>query len=502
MTKTTAPEAPWIAVPPADEEAPAGRALAPARISSAACRWAAPRRSSGARPPRSATACAGCPTARPARARTGSCGSTRCSARCRSSRSARPATDTYRTLPKLRLRAGEPAEDVVLDNLGFAETAIASYKVFAQLKRDGVIPVARALPGLAADAAGADQRVHRPRAPGAARAGLRGARCSRELDADPRRRAARPARAAVGHAAASSRCSKGVAPAWFGEVRGGVLERLLRLSRHVPRRRRAGLPPLLRRRLPRALRRARGQRASSSRWPTRSRPRSDARSNWIHMPRPARSDEAYFAPLRELRAAARHRALSRRAAPRRRTRGARIAHRAALRRRLRRRDRLRLGTRRPGRGRRAARAAPATCDRAAAARRSRGVRLARRLRAHPRRGLDARSRSSDRRSPTTTSTSTAGTRTSTRASSSSRRSCSDGDILIDYSGGTGILLDRLRLRIFDRPVGVLIVDASAKFLRVAHEKYKDDPRFAARLLRFIKEEKRLQTLDEVLGPSC
>ncbi|MDX6275853.1 MAG: ubiE/COQ5 methyltransferase family, partial [Frankiales bacterium] len=76
----------------------------------------------------------------------------------------------------------------------------------------------------------------------------------------------------------------------------------------------------------------------------------------------------------------------------------------------------------------------------------------------------------------------------------------DGDILVDYSGGTGILLDRLRLRIFDRAVGTIVVDASAKFLRVAHEKYKDDPRFAARLLRFIKEEKRLQNLDEVLGP--
>ena len=49
-------------------------------------------------------------------------------------------------------------------------------------------------------------------------------------------------------------------------------------------------------------------------------------------------------------------------------------------------------------------------------------------------------------------------------------------------------------------MGVIVVDASAKFLRVAHEKYKDDPRFAARLLRFIKEEKRLQSLDEVLGP--
>jgi SAM-dependent methyltransferase len=75
----------------------------------------------------------------------------------------------------------------------------------------------------------------------------------------------------------------------------------------------------------------------------------------------------------------------------------------------------------------------------------------------------------------------------------------DGDILLDYSGGTGILLDRARLRIFERQIGWLIVDASAKFLRVALEKYRDDPRVAFRLLRFLKDEKRLQTLDEVLG---
>jgi len=75
----------------------------------------------------------------------------------------------------------------------------------------------------------------------------------------------------------------------------------------------------------------------------------------------------------------------------------------------------------------------------------------------------------------------------------------DGDIVLDYSAGTGILLDRLRLRIFERQVGWLLVDASAKFLRVALEKYRDDPRVGVRLLRFLKDEKRLQTLDEVLG---
>ena len=66
------------------------------------------------------------------------------------------------------------------------------------------------------------------------------------------------------------------------------------------------------------------------------------------------------------------------------------------------------------------------------------------------------------------------------------RTLRDGDLLLDYSGGTGILLDRLRLRVFDRRVGVVIVDASAKFLRVALEKYQGDPLVALRLLRYLK----------------
>src|SRR5207302_229509 len=81
------------------------------------------------------------------------------------------------------------------------------------------------------------------------------------------------------------------------------------------------------------------------------------------------------------------------------------------------------------------------------------------------------------------------------------RHLSDGDILLDYSGGTGILLDRLKLRIFDAPIGMLIVDSSPKFLRVALEKFRDDRRVALRLLRFSKEERRLQRLNEVLGPT-
>ena len=75
----------------------------------------------------------------------------------------------------------------------------------------------------------------------------------------------------------------------------------------------------------------------------------------------------------------------------------------------------------------------------------------------------------------------------------------DGNVLVDYSGGTGILLDRLRLRVFDRQFGVVIVDSSPKFLRVAVEKFREDERVAFRRLYFLRDEKRLQSVDEVLG---
>jgi hypothetical protein len=64
-------------------------------------------------------------------------------------------------------------------------------------------------------------------------------------------------------------------------------------------------------------------------------------------------------------------------------------------------------------------------------------------------------------------------------------------IMVNYSGGTGILLDRLKLRIFDRRAGLLIVDSSPRFLRVTVDKFATDPRVAFRLLRFLKEEKRI-----------
>jgi ubiquinone/menaquinone biosynthesis C-methylase UbiE len=74
-----------------------------------------------------------------------------------------------------------------------------------------------------------------------------------------------------------------------------------------------------------------------------------------------------------------------------------------------------------------------------------------------------------------------------------------GQILIDYSGGTGILAGQLRDRIAD--VGIVIVDASPRFLRVALEQLRNEPRVAFRLLhRHRSEPRRLQDLDEAVGP--
>jgi hypothetical protein len=75
-----------------------------------------------------------------------------------------------------------------------------------------------------------------------------------------------------------------------------------------------------------------------------------------------------------------------------------------------------------------------------------------------------------------------------------------GDLWCDYSGGTGILADWLFRRWPDLEVGIAIVDSSPKFLRLALEKLRREERVAFRLIPFLKTEKRLQLLDEVLDP--
>jgi len=76
-----------------------------------------------------------------------------------------------------------------------------------------------------------------------------------------------------------------------------------------------------------------------------------------------------------------------------------------------------------------------------------------------------------------------------------------GSLLLDYSGGTGILTRRLLARPEAEGMGVLIVDSSPKFLRLALERSHHDPRVGYRLIQFIKSERRLQRLDEVVDKS-
>ena len=74
----------------------------------------------------------------------------------------------------------------------------------------------------------------------------------------------------------------------------------------------------------------------------------------------------------------------------------------------------------------------------------------------------------------------------------------DGETVIDYSGGTGILAKRLIDASPDRQYGIIIADSSPKFLRLALEKFRTEPRLAFRLIQYLKEQRRLQTLDEVV----
>jgi SAM-dependent methyltransferase len=76
-----------------------------------------------------------------------------------------------------------------------------------------------------------------------------------------------------------------------------------------------------------------------------------------------------------------------------------------------------------------------------------------------------------------------------------------GHLVLDYSGGTGILAARLLEELDERDFGILIVDASPKFLRLAHEKFGGHDRVAFRLIEFLKDEKRLQRIPEVVEPA-
>ena len=411
-----------------------------------------------------------------------------------------PGPDSWRPLPRVRLADGARPESVAFGALGYADAALSSYRVFARLKRDGVVPVAcrfqvclpTPLAPISAFVVPEHQRVLEP---------VYEERLLHEL---------RLILEEIPHDQLAVQWDtnfefgmlEGIFPVWFDDVKGGILERLLRLSRHVPPDVQLGYHfcygDVQHRHFKEPADASKLVDVANALGASLGRP-----LNWVHLPVPRdRFDEAYYAPMRELRLRSETELYL-----------GLVHHTDGVEGTRRRMDTARhfvsgfgvatecgWGRRPPDTIAALLRIHAAVSDPIAAA-------------GGPRRRFEwpagfARVPDQDW---TLQPVDTFGLRYDTVENhgwyrnldptvEDLARHLKDGDLLIDYSGGTGILLDRLNLRIFDRQVGTLIVDSSPKFLRVALDKFGDEERVAFRLLRWLKEEKRLDLLHEVLGP--
>jgi SAM-dependent methyltransferase len=410
-----------------------------------------------------------------------------------------PGPSSWRPLPRVRLADGADAQRVRFEALGYAEAALASYRAFARLKRDGRVPPAcrfqvclpTPLAPISAFVAPEHQAALEP--PYEARLLEELALVLREVPRDQL--------AIQWDTNFEFAMLEGVFPVWFADVKGGILERLLRLARHVPPDVELGYHfcygDVQHRHFKEPADAGRLVEVANALAASLGRPLS-----WIHLPVPRdRADEAYYAPLADLRLR-----------PETELYLGLVHHTDGVdgtRRRLAAARRFVSGfgvATECGWGRRP----PATIPEL--------------LRIHHAVTAPLSPAGAPRppfawppgvaRVPdedwTRQPVDTFGLRYDTVENhgwyrnldptvEDLARHLGDGDVLVDYSGGTGILLDRLKLRIFDRQVGVLIADSSPKFLRVALDKFGDDARVALRLLRWLKEKNRLEYLDEVLG---
>ena len=412
-----------------------------------------------------------------------------------------PGPNSWRPLPRVRLAEGARDDGVRFEGLGYADAALASYRVFARLKRDGGIPVAcrfqlclpTPLAPISAFVVPQDQAILEP---------AYEARLIDELQV---------VLAEVPHDQLAIQWDtnfefgmlEGVFPVWFEDVESGILERLLRLSRRVPADVELGYHfcygDVQHRHFKEPVDAGRLVEVANALAASLERP-----LHWIHMPVPrTRADEAYYAPLRDLRLRPEtelylglvHHTDGIEGTARRLEVAGRFAPSFGI-------------ATECGWGRRAPATIPAL------------LRIHRELSAsvhpsgEPRRRFAwpagfARVLDDEwTRQPVDTFGLGYDTvehhgwyRNLDPTVEDVARHLDEGQILVDYSGGTGILLDRLKLRVFDRQVGMLIVDSSPKFLRVGLDKFGDDPRVAFRLLRWLKEDRRLQLLEEVLGPA-
>jgi len=209
-----------------------------------------------------------------------------------------PGSSSYRALPQLRLRSGVAPDGMGFDELGYASAAMSSYGIYARLRDEGVIPPhCRFLVSLPT-----------PLAPVSAFVALEHqadlepvyeAQMAREVD---RIVEAIPAQdlAIQWDARYEFAMLDGAIAVWFGDVRAGIVDRLLRLGRRVPPDVELGYhlcygdedhghfsePQDSKDLVAVANALAAGL----------ERP-----LNWIHMPVPeARDDDGWFAPLRDL----------------------------------------------------------------------------------------------------------------------------------------------------------------------------------------------------------
>lgn len=80
----------------------------------------------------------------------------------------------------------------------------------------------------------------------------------------------------------------------------------------------------------------------------------------------------------------------------------------------------------------------------------------------------------------------------------SKKYFNDDDFIMDYSCGTGIFPERLLKSTVSCPK-ILMMDTSPKYLKLSYDKFGNNYKFFFRLMKYLKEENRLQTIDETMG---
>src|SRR5499425_3898401 len=210
-----------------------------------------------------------------------------------------PGPDSWRPLPRVRVAEGARAESVTFGALGYADAAIASYRVFARLKRDGVVPVACrfqvCLPTPLAPISACVVPEHQALLEPAYEERLL-AELQVILEDVPSDQLA-----IQWDTNFEFGMLEGVFPVWFGDIKGGILERLLRLARHVPPDVELGYHfcygDVQHRHFTEPADATKLVEIANALSASLGRP-----LNWLHVPVPrGRTDEGYYAPLRELR---------------------------------------------------------------------------------------------------------------------------------------------------------------------------------------------------------